>query len=399
MSVAVGFMLPAILAGILFFIQIPILKVPGATIIKLMDASMTRGLWSTLTVYFNSGRTYKLTIIVVSVLTWQYITSAVDLYVHITATGNFQRLPATNGGLLNPARALKTYQNKSKTLQVWYADGEIYLLQSSPPQQAYSYSGSGIFLQPSCKPISKICNLEASYSARTGYTCPETLWSTSENTQAFGLNDVGVNVTTFTYDLAKDKYTSSNLMHAIVSARYPRGGLMNYDSEFINEVHGDLSILLHCQILSSLIEYVITLGTIKATTFGNLTNPQLVALVGASTPTITSFTSAVQKNEENEGGYNYVLEVNKDQTVVPLPVVLLYAIVIIFPPLIYSCICLYSFKNWSDNININWILAEFICIPQRLLYQTLIGEHYVDDACLKSFPIKKFLLNIYLKYI
>ncbi|CAB5385963.1 unnamed protein product [Rhizophagus irregularis] len=258
MSVAVGFMLPAILAGILFFIQIPILKVPGATIIKLMDASMTRGLWSTLTVYFNSGRTYKLTIIVVS-------------------------QAATNGGLLNPARALKTYQNKSKTLQVWYADGEIYLLQSSPPQQAYSYSGSGIFLQPSCKPISKICNLEASYSARTGYTCPETLWSTSENTQAFGLNDVGVNVTTFTYDLAKDKYTSSNLMHAIVSARYPRGGLMNYDSEFINEVHGDLSILLHCQILSSLIEYVITLGTIKATTFGNLTNPQLVALVGAST--------------------------------------------------------------------------------------------------------------------
>ncbi|CAB4460777.1 uncharacterized protein OCT59_010202 [Rhizophagus irregularis] len=427
MSVAVGFMLPAILAGILSFIQIPILKVPGATIIKLMDASMTRGLWSTLTVCFNSGRTYKLTIIVVSVLTWQYITSAVDLYVHITATGNFQRLPgqiitsarainiatncsedspafdtcgqwqaATNGGLLNPARALETYQNKSKTLQVWHADGGIYLLQSSPPQQAYSYSGSG-------------------------YTCPETLWSASGNTQAFGLNDVGVNVTTFTYDLAKDKYTSSNPMHAIVSARYPRGGLMNYDSEFINEVHGDLSILLHCQILSSLIEYVITLGTIKATTFGNLTNPQLVALVGASTrmsqraaqdiadivytgnstlfanafaqqwalATIASFTGAVQENEENGGGYNYVLEVNKDQTVVPLPVVLLYAIVIIFPPLIYSCICLYSFKNWSDDININWILAEFICIPQRLLYQTLIGEHYVDDACLKSLAMQE----------
>ncbi|PKC03252.1 hypothetical protein RhiirA5_363403, partial [Rhizophagus irregularis] len=31
--------------------------------------------------------------------------------------------------------------------------------------------------------------------------------------------------------------------------------------------------------------------------------------------TIASFTGAVQENEENGGGYNYVLEVNKDQTV------------------------------------------------------------------------------------
>lgn len=92
-----------------------------------------------------------------------------------------------------------------------------------------------------------------------------------------------MNVTTLIRDLATNIYVSSNPIHAIVSARYPRGGLMNYDSEFINEVHGDLSILLHCQILSSLIEYVITLGTIKAATFGNLTNPQLVALAGAST--------------------------------------------------------------------------------------------------------------------
>jgi hypothetical protein len=451
MSVAVGFMLPAILAGILSFIQMPILKVSGATIIKLMDASMTRGLWSALTACFNSGRTYKLTIIVVSVLMWQDLTSAVDLYVHFAATGYFQRLPgqvisnarainiatncseaspfdtcgqwqaATNGGILNPARALETYQNKSKTLQVWRADGGIYLLQSSPPEQAYSYSGSGIFLQPSCETISKICNLEASYGAKTGYTCPETLWSASGNTKDFGLNDAGVNITTLIRNLATNKYISSNPMHAIVSARYPRGGLMNYDSEFINEVHGDLSILLHCQIFSSLIEYVITLGTIKATTYENLTNPQLVALAGASTrmnqraaqdiadivytgnstlfanafaqqwalATIASFTGAVQENVDNGRGYNYVLEVNKEQTVISLPAVLLYAIVIIFPPLIYSCICLYSLKNWSNDIHINWVLAEFICIPQRLLYQTLIGEHYVDDACLKSLAMQK----------
>ncbi|GBC10784.1 hypothetical protein RclHR1_00990017 [Rhizophagus clarus] len=453
MSIVVGFMLPAILAGILSFIQIPILKVSGVTIIKLLDASMTRSLWSTLTACFNSGRTYKLTIIVVSVLMWQYITSAVDLYVHISAIENLQRLPgqvissarainiatncsetfppfdtcgqweaATNSGILDPARALETYKNTSKTLQVWLADGGVYLLQSSPPVQAYSYSGSGIFLQPSCEPISKICNLEAAYGAATTYTCPKSLWSVSGNTQFnSGLNNADVNITSLTNDLARNIFISSNPIHAIVSARYPRGGLKNYDDEFINEVHGDLSILLHCQIFAFPIEYVITLGSINATAFGNLTNPQLVALTGASTrmnqqaatdvadlvysgnstlfangfaqqwaiATIASYTGAVQENEENGKEYNYVLELIKNQTVVPLSAVSLYAIIIILPPLIYSCICLYSLKNWSNDIRINWILAEFICIPQRLLYQTLIGEHYVDDACLKNLTIQE----------
>ncbi|CAG8512688.1 uncharacterized protein OCT59_008290 [Rhizophagus irregularis] len=456
MSVVVGFMLPAILAGILSFIQIPVLKVSGATIIKLMDASMTRGLWSTLTSCFNSGRIYKLTIVIVSVLVWQYITSAVDLYVHITATGNVQQLPgqiissarainlatnctedfpvfstcgqwesASNGGINDLARALETYQNTSKTLQVWRADGGVYLLQSSPPVQAYSYSGSGIFLQPSCEPISKICNLEKYSGPLTRYTCPETLWSASGNTQEHGINDAYVNLTTLIFKQAPSIYISHNPIHAIISARYPRGGFEDYDSEFVREMHGDLSILMHCQIHASLIEYVITLGTIKATTFGTLTNAQLLALAGASTrmnqrachdianivykgnstlfvnafaqqwalATIASFTGAVQENEENGRGYNYVLEVDIEQTVVPLSAVLLYAIVIIFPPLIYSCICLYSLKNWSNNIHINWTLAEFICIPQRLLYQTLIGEHYVDDACLKSLTMQEKILQ------
>ncbi|CAB4389782.1 unnamed protein product [Rhizophagus irregularis] len=435
MSVVVGFMLPAILAGILSFIQIPVLKVPGATIIKLMDASMTRGLWSTLTSCFNSGRIYKLTIVVVSVLMWQYITSAVDLYVHITATGTVQQLP---GQIISSARAINMATDCTEDIpvfstcgqwesasNVWRADGGVYLLQSSPPVQAYSYSGSGIFLQPSCEPISKICNLEKYSGPLTRYTCPETLWSASGNTQEHGINDAYVNLTTLIYKRELDIYISDNPVRAIISARYPRGWFEDYDSEFVREMHGDLSILMHCQIHASLIEYVITLGTIKATTFGNLTNAHLIALAGASTrmnqrachdianivykgnstlfvnafaqqwalATIASFTGAVQENVENGRGYNYVLEVDIEQTVVPLSAVLLYAIVIIFPPLIYSCICLYSLKNWSNNIHINWVLAEFICIPQRLLYQTLIGEHYVDDACLKSLTMQEKILQ------
>ncbi|CAB4475705.1 unnamed protein product [Rhizophagus irregularis] len=425
MSVVVGFMLPAISAGILSFIQIPVLKVPGATIIKLMDASMTRGLWSTLTSCFNSGRIYKLTIVVVSVLMWQYITSAVDLYVHITATGTVQQLPgqiilsarainmatdctedipvfstcgqwesASNGGINDLARALETYQTQARP----YKFGALMV--------EFTFYNH----RPQYKPI---------------HTLGQTLWSASGNTQEHGINDAYVNLTTLIYKRELDIYISDNPVRAIISARYPRGWFEDYDSEFVREMHGDLSILMHCQIHASLIEYVITLGTIKATTFGNLTNAHLIALAGASTrmnqrachdianivykgnsalfvnafaqqwalATIASFTGAVQENEENGRGYNYVLEVDIEQTVVPLSAVLLYAIVIIFPPLIYSCICLYSLKNWSNNIHINWVLAEFICIPQRLLYQTLIGEHYVDDACLKSLTMQEKILQ------
>ncbi|CAB5366489.1 unnamed protein product [Rhizophagus irregularis] len=435
MSVVVGFMLPAISAGILSFIQIPVLKVPGATIIKLMDASMTRGLWSTLTSCFNSGRIYKLTIVVVSVLMWQYITSAVDLYVHITATGTVQQLPgqiilsarainmatdctedipvfstcgqwesASNGGINDLARALETYQTQARPYKFGALMVEFTFYNHRPH---------------------KICNLEKYSGPLTRYTCPETLWSASGNTQEHGINDAYVNLTTLIYKRELDIYISDNPVRAIISARYPRGWFEDYDSEFVREMHGDLSILMHCQIHASLIEYVITLGTIKATTFGNLTNAHLIALAGASTrmnqrachdianivykgnsalfvnafaqqwalATIASFTGAVQENEENGRGYNYVLEVDIEQTVVPLSAVLLYAIVIIFPPLIYSCICLYSLKNWSNNIHINWVLAEFICIPQRLLYQTLIGEHYVDDACLKSLTMQEKILQ------
>ncbi|CAG8605477.1 7406_t:CDS:1 [Funneliformis caledonium] len=452
MSIIVGFMLPAILAGIFAFIQTPILE-SGATISKLMEASMTRGLWSTVMTCFSFGKTFKFAIVIALVLAWQYMLSAADLYIHTVATGTIQRLPgeivtsarginiatnctetlplfdtcgqwqsATNGGLLNPARALKTYQNTSETLQVLYADGGVYLLQSPPPVQVYAYSGSGIFLQPSCKPISKICKLEGIAGAFTNYTCPETLWSAAGNTQKHGVDDVFLNITTLIYDQVLEKFKTFNPIQAIVSARIARGGLTNYDSEFINETHGDLSILMHCQIFASLIEYVVTLGSLKASPLGNLTNPQLVALVGASArmarravndvadlaykgdsksfangfalqwaqATIASFSGAVQENGE---GYSYTLDINKEQTVVPISAALLYVIIIAFPPLIFSCICLNSLRNWLNGICISWIFAEYICNPQRLFYQSLIGEHYIEDSCLKSLAVQEKILR------
>ncbi|CAB5190182.1 unnamed protein product [Rhizophagus irregularis] len=97
--------------------------------------------------------------------------------------------------------------------------------------------------------------------------------------------------------------------------------------------------------------------------------------------TIAGFSSgAVQANVEGDGErYGYVLEVIKEQTSAPLSAVLIYAIVITFPLFIFSCVCVFSLQN--DTI---WILVEFICTPQRLLYQALFKEHHMDDACSKS---------------
>src|SRR6266540_6753421 len=77
---------------------------------------------------------------------------------------------------------------------------------------------------------------------------------------------------------------------------------------------------------------------------------------------------------------NILLEVNKDQTIAPLSAVLVYAIIVTLPPLIFSCVSLCSLGRRSTGVHTNWILAEFICTPQRLIYQALIKEHDVEDA-------------------
>jgi hypothetical protein len=192
-------MVPAILAGMIVLNRISKLDGSGTNISKLMEASMSRSLWCTITTCFSTGKTRKLAIIIALVLLWQYLASAADLYLHITVIGNSQQLPgltipstraldiATNctetdtldncvkrkRGMKNHARVLKVYQNVSDSLVTWQSDDGIYLIQSPPLEKTYSYSGSGVFLRPSCKPISSICNLKARYGARTDYSCPE----------------------------------------------------------------------------------------------------------------------------------------------------------------------------------------------------------------------------------
>ncbi len=86
---------------------------------------------------------------------------------------------------------------------------------------------------------------------------------------------------------------------------------------------------------------------------------------------------------------NILLEVNKDQTIAPLSAVLVYAIIVTLPPLIFSCVSLCSLGRRSTGVHTNWILAEFICTPQRLIYQALIKEHDVEDAFLKSLALQQ----------
>ncbi|GBC45821.2 uncharacterized protein OCT59_013684 [Rhizophagus irregularis] len=435
------FMMPAILTGMLVLNKIPTLNGSGAMISQLIEASITLSPLCTLKACFNSGKTRKLAIVIASVLVWQYTVSLADLYLHITAVGRSQQLPGlmipsarsldiakncsfsyittcfrNKRGLSNPGKALKIYRNTSDTFQIWNNDDGVYLLQAPPLNTSYAYSGSGILLKPFCEPVSTLCNLKARYGAMTNYSCPESLWYASGNTQTV-LSDV--NVTSDVFEPIDNLYIALNPIHAIVTIRYNTERI-EYDSEFVGEVHGGHSILLHCQILTSITENVVTLGSLKSLPLGNLTTSQQFALGVASSEgellrrtvddvedvahstgnstlfanafaqqwaqaTIAGFSSgAVQANGEGDGegdgeGYGYVLEVIKEQTFAPLSAVLIYAIVITFPLFIFSCVCVFSLQN--DTI---WILVEFICTPQRLLYQALFKEHHMDDACSKS---------------
>ncbi|RIB24900.1 hypothetical protein C2G38_2068864 [Gigaspora rosea] len=440
-SFVAGFMVPAILSGMLAQNQISNLSGPGTSIIQLMEASMSHSLSCTLKTCVTSSKTRKLAVAIALVFAWQYTAAIANLSLHATAVGNPQKLPglvfqnptsleiATNcsdtavfnncvartRGMRSQDKALEVYYNISDTLKIWNSNGGVYLLQSPPPEQAYSYSGSAVFLKPSCKPISSVCNLRSiNFNAPSpSINCPKTLWSASGdlfNTNDTSITNVGINVTTRNF--ISNRYLESNPIQAINFARYIKDYSTNYDSEFVSESNGNITILLHCQILASTVDYVVTLGSLKASPRENLTNSQLfnlgvassqylmqrlvrdieiVSYTGNSTlfadafaqrwayTTISAFSVMVQGNG-TRGGYSYTLEEDKDQSVVPLPVILAYAFIIIFPLLIFSIISLFSLRN----SHINWTLAESLCTPQRLFYQLLIGAHHVNDGCLNS---------------
>ncbi|KAF0450875.1 hypothetical protein F8M41_002088 [Gigaspora margarita] len=438
-SFVAGFMVPAILSGMLALNRISNLSGPGTSIIQLMEASMSHSLSCTLKTCFTSSKTRKLAVAIVLVFAWQYSAAIANLSLHATAVGNPQKLPglviqnpmsleiATNcsdtalsdncvarkRGMKNQDKALEVYYNISDSLKIWKSNGGVYLLQSPPPEQAYSYSGSAVFLRPSCKPISSACNLRSINSNAPSINCPKTLWSATGdlfNTNDTSITNVGINVTNM--NLISNRYLASNPIQAINFARYVKDYSTNYDSEFVRELNGNITILLHCQILASTVDYVVTLGSLKASPRKNLTNSQLfnlgvassqylksrlvrdieiVSYTGNSTlfadafaqrwayTTISAFSVMVQGNGTG-GGSSYTLEEDKDQSVVPLLVILAYAFVIIFPLLIFSILSLFSLRN----SHINWTLAESLCTPQRLFYQLLIGAHHVNDGCLNS---------------
>ncbi|CAG8639406.1 19482_t:CDS:1 [Dentiscutata erythropus] len=442
----IAFMLPAILAGIFSFNKVPDLNGSAKKIGQLMNASMSPGLLSTGKACFNCGPIRKISVTVALALVCQYIISAADLYIHLSAIGISQKAPgpkitgtralniANNcsedrmyyyntcglfsglagsvAGVTYPVKSLEVYKNVSKTLQIWRADGGVYLLQS-PPEKAYEYTGSGIFLKPSCEAISSTCKLTELGSSALIYSCPSSLWSVNGIVDSSTIKQYNVNITSVYYDRINEKSIASNPIHVIVSAKYSLGTLESEDPEFVSISNGDFGILMHCQIYASTVEYVVTLGSLKATLLGNLTNAQLLAVGYASKimsqyaiddtvdvafqgnsssyldafsqqfaqATIASFVGAVQENGE---GYDYVLEVDDNKTSIPFHVILIYAIVIILPVLIFSIVSIHSFRNQSAGI-----LAEFICVPQRLFYQVLIKNHYEGDSCLDNLAVQE----------
>ncbi|CAG8744321.1 15848_t:CDS:2, partial [Funneliformis caledonium] len=341
-SSIIGFMIPAILAEMIVLSRISKLDGSGTNISKLMEASMSRSLYCTITTYFSTGKT----------------PSAADLYLHITAIGNSQQLPgltipstrvldiATNcteinnenncvkrkREIKNNEKVLKVYLNASDSLVTWQSDDRIYLIQSPPLEKTYSYFGSGVFLQPSYIPISSICNLKARYGAMTNYSCPKEFWYASGNTITQSFN---VNIT--------EGMHGPGPLHAIVTIRYAKELSTNYDSEFVAEVH-----------------------VLKAFSLSNLTNSQFFTLDQASTSYKMVSTLLANAFTQKWAQATIASFSGIDLTIVSLAAILIYATVIILPLIIFSC---------------------------RLLYQAIIKEHYADDDCLKNLAMQERIIE------
>ncbi|RUP49583.1 hypothetical protein BC936DRAFT_142122 [Jimgerdemannia flammicorona] len=438
MSVMAGLMTPAILAGALATWQVNALDGSAPAIYTLMEAAMIRSPLNILKACVATGRTRKLALVIALVVGWQFILITADLYMHASAVGQTIRLPGTvvgsrralevasncsesssantcgmwlsavGGGMVNPARALQIYRNTSDSLCLWRSGGRVYLLQAPPTEPAYAYSGSAISLQPSCRPISSICGL----GADTHYTCPASLWSADGNTQKV----VGdVNITSTTYNADAHKYLVRNPVEVIVTVRYSRSPFVTeYDSEFVEDTYGDLFILLHCQLQLALVEYNVTLGVLETKPLGHLTDPQLLALGGASVQmvrraiddvedvahlgdskafskafaeqfaqaTLAAFSGAVQSNGE---GYNYTREVTLEQSAVPLHALFFYIFVHLVPLLPFWILTLLApLKRTISHykgMRCSWLLAEWLCTPQRLFHQAVVAasDNSQDD--------------------
>ncbi|CAG8681399.1 15005_t:CDS:1, partial [Acaulospora morrowiae] len=302
----------------------------------------------------------------------------------------------------------------------------LYLLQSPPSEKAYSYSGNGIYLKPFCESISSICNLKRGTSSIFTYNCPESFWLANGTVGERMGDPYNVVIPGPIYDSVNNKKNMRiNPIDLIVSAMYTTGNEKNLnDSEFVTLDGGKFGILMHCQIFSSTIEYLVTLGSLKVNSFGNLTNVQLVAIASATRimtqlaiddvmdiaysrnstlylsefaqrfaqETISSFVGAVQ---ENMSGYDYVLEATQDETIVPLSAVLLYVLIITLPLWVFSGVGLCSIRNPSTGVRINWILAEFLCAPQRLFYRVFTENNHERDDFWESLSVQERMMAKY----
>ncbi|CAG8781886.1 6083_t:CDS:1, partial [Acaulospora morrowiae] len=110
MSAVTAFLVPAILAGMLSFDHMPTLNGTAKKLCQLMEAFMSRGLLSTGKACFHSGKIRKLSIPLASVLVFQCVLSATDLYLHVTAVARSQQIP---GKKISSTRALYIETNCS----------------------------------------------------------------------------------------------------------------------------------------------------------------------------------------------------------------------------------------------------------------------------------------------
>ncbi|CAB4479991.1 unnamed protein product [Rhizophagus irregularis] len=322
------FMMPAILTGMLVLNKIPTLNGSGAMISQLIEASITLSPLCTLKACFNSGKTRKLAIVIASVLVWQYTVSLADLYLHITAVGKSQQLP----GLMVPsARSLDIAKNCSFS----YFENDCFRL-----KRGLSYPGRALKIYRNTSDTFQIWNNDDGV-----YLLQAPPLNTS-----YAYSGSGILLKPFCEPVG-NLTTSQQFALGVASSQY----------ELLKRAVDDVEDVAH--------------STGNSTLFANAFAQQWAQA------TIAGFSSgAVQANVEGDGErYGYVLEVIKEQTSAPLSAVLIYAIVITFPLFIFSCVCVFSLQN--DTI---WILVEFICTPQRLLYQALFKEHHMDDACSKS---------------
>lgn len=480
-SIAGAVLLPAVFCGLL--VGVTRLEGKASVLTTLMTAAFAQSPLTIAKAYVEGRKQLgnitarrshyaTLAVILALVLAHRYALTAVDLYFQAAIDGGLAYSPlstvpsnralafnacareadstdcGTNNSprhrvITDPPFALEVYKNASTSkFQLRILDeagpaANVYLLHQAPAEATYSYTGTALKISPTCKPVTRACNLSLRvdpnvFLEEAIYSCPPSI--------AFGANyTVGIGGSSASpegrqYDQPSKRYSFvPNPIVYSVMVSYSGSGAdrVTLDLEYLqSSLDGYVWMLMECQLGVKVVGYTVTMGEFtenQNVVLDQLTDSQVLALSngpplyvprirqdldsvarkGNSTEYARQFgisfaragaaifagavnLASLNGSSDNaatgslqNAGYGFTLLDVHEQTRVPIAAGLAYLIVGILPILLLFSVALYGALIGGIGSD-GWVLAEWLCSAPRLVYHAIMMAEETTDERLRE---------------